>query len=520
MRTNELNRNEYALRRAIREDFGDKVDYLKFSVKKAFAKIGGMLVPSEDGYTEEASIEDASEEFWKFLKAGYKGNLLNDLKMRDGQIKVGETDFNLMDLVKQSVDGSCAKKVDKYYQEYSDLGNETPKESWLNDFLLYFEHMVKQEMANKYTSYDSNGYKVKTTERSLRPVKHRMHESRKTLNIKHGDVLNGYGSAKKAQDFYDMVNEAIDDYELSLNALPNEDAKMLTHGPNHSDLFCGYCGAEIEYGQDTCPECGAHLNTSLDDCCGGEEDCLCDEYAGLEEKAYKLPTRFTPKKDTHWKGARKASLTEGGYVTFTNHIGEKDSFYDPNKSEPSLSELDAAAMESYDVGSGVDYWLKRFEGKTPDYNSLDGLNRLANIWYNVETSDQVHDLQHDGAYQDAKDCANALSKMRSKIMSAIQTQGLTSANTKEALQLICKGVEKNAKNKASAEKRAATKAANQGARFEKYKAAALQVQNEELRALLNDDGSLKDRRSWGTIKDYLSTDEGKTFKNLWVNQFR
>lgn len=334
------------------------------------------------------------------------------------------------------------------------------------------------------------------------------------------DVLNGYGSAKKAQDFYDMVNEAVDDYELSLNGLPSEDAKMLTHGSHCSDLYCGYCGAEIEYGQDTCPECGAHLNTSLDDCCGTEEDCLCDEFTGLEEKAYKLSTRFTPKKDSHWKGARKAPLTEGGYVNFTNHIGERDSFYDPNKSEPSLAELDADAMASYDTGSGSDYWLKRFEGETPDYNSVEGLTRLANIWYNTYFSDQVHDLKHDGAYQDAKDCANALSKMYSKITKAITSLGLTSSNTSEALQIICQDVEKKAKNTASALKRGGTKAANQGARLEKYKAMALQTQNAELRALLNDDGSLKTRGSWGTIKNYLNDEDGKTFKNLWVNQFR
>lgn len=227
-------------------------------------------------------------------------------------------------------------------------------------------------------------------------------------------------------------------------------------------------------------------------------------------------TDFTPKASSSWKGAKKGWLAEGGYVSFTNHIGERDSFYDPNKKEPTLAELDAqAGGDSY---ASVN-WLGRFE-KGIDYSTKEGLEKAANRWWSDYTSDLVHDIQHDGDYQGAKDCSKALSQFYSKIMSSAESLGLTSKDANGPLKDILQQSEKRAKNKASAEKRAATKAANQANRLADYQQKALATTNETLRALLNDDGTLKARNSWGTIKDHLSTEEGKIFKNLWVNQFK
>ena len=225
---------------------------------------------------------------------------------------------------------------------------------------------------------------------------------------------------------------------------------------------------------------------------------------------------FTPKASTSkWRG--KKSFTEGREVYFTNHIGERDSFYDPSAPEKSLADLDAEA------GSGDSYvkinWLARFE-KGIDYTTKEGLENAANKWENTYFSDLVHDIKHDGDYQGSKECEAALSTFRSKIVKGAEALGITSAEANGALKSIIQDIEKRAKNKQIAAKRAATKQANQANRLADYQQKALATTNETLRALLNDDGTLKARNSWGTIKDYLNTDEGKIFKNLWVNQFK
>ena len=213
----------------------------------------------------------------------------------------------------------------------------------------------------------------------------------------------------------------------------------------------------------------------------------------------------------------KKSFTEGREVYFTNHIGERDSFYDPNAPEKSLAELDAEAC------SGDSYvkvnWLARFE-KGIDYTTKEGLEKAANKWESFYFSDLVHDIKHDGDYQGSKECEAALLTFRSKIVKGAEALGITSAEANGALKSIIQDIEKRAKNKQIAAKRAATKQANQANRLADYQQKALATTNETLRALLNDDGTLKARNSWGTIKDYLNTDEGKIFKNLWVNQFK
>ena len=211
----------------------------------------------------------------------------------------------------------------------------------------------------------------------------------------------------------------------------------------------------------------------------------------------------------------------GGYVNFTNHLGEPDQFFDPNKIEPSMSDEDKVAMATTDVGSGVDYWIKTIEGDHANYETKDGLEEIANIWYDQWTSDLVHDLEHDGAKQDARDCSKALSKIQAKIINGIEKLGLTSADTHGGLKEVCDLLERQAQRDAKAAERAAAKKANQPARLEKYRQMAMKAKTPELLALLDDNGYLKERKSWEVIKDLLDLDseEAKIFKNLWVNQF-
>ena len=69
-----------------------------------------------------------------------------------------------------------------------------------------------------------------------------------------------------------------------------------------------------------------------------------------------------------------------------------------------------------------------------------------------------------------------------------------------------------AKKRATSEKRKATRDSN-------VKKRALETEIQELKDLLDENGDLIERRSYGTIKKYKDTPDGKNFLALWKKQF-
>ena len=103
-------------------------------------------------------------------------------------------------------------------------------------------------------------------------------------------------------------------------------------------------------------------------------------------------------------------IYEGGYTTFTNHVGEKDSFYDIYKSEKE------APQYFYDFAPTD--WGKRLKDRFERYlDDTDGDEIRAGIkTYNYYmNSDIIHDLQHDGDYANAQALKYELKKFRAKI---------------------------------------------------------------------------------------------------------
>lgn len=205
-----------------------------------------------------------------------------------------------------------------------------------------------------------------------------------------------------------------------------------------------------------------------------------------------------------------------GQTEFINHLGEKDSFDDPYKDE---SVYDPKPEDEIGSRDGVEEFLKKLESHG-DYRTLSGLNRLASTYFYYAESDYIHDIRHDGDYAGAIEAEHALNKFKNKIWNAIDASGLIARQCPRSLCRMILAKEKAEEHKKKTTARNATRKANQPARFERYKQLALDtISSPELVALLNDDGSLKERSSWGVIKDYLGSPEGKLLKNLWVNQF-
>lgn len=209
-----------------------------------------------------------------------------------------------------------------------------------------------------------------------------------------------------------------------------------------------------------------------------------------------------------------------GQTEFTNHLGEKDYFDDPYKDE---SIYDPKPEDEIGSDDGVAEFLKKFESHG-DYRTLSGLDRLASTYYYYADSDYIHDIRHDGDYAGSINAEHALNKFKSKILNAVDALGLDANQCRCSLRRMVLAKERSEEYKkkiaAQTAARNATRKANQPARFERYKKLALDtISCPELVALLNDDGSLKERSSWGVIKNYLRSPEGKLLKNLWVNQF-
>lgn len=203
-------------------------------------------------------------------------------------------------------------------------------------------------------------------------------------------------------------------------------------------------------------------------------------------------------------------FNEAGYTTFRNRAGELDSFYDPNKKErPEPAWTPDFAKTDFS-------WLF----KNLDFSTKEGLEKAASRWRSYTTSDFVHDIAHDGDRAGARDAERALNDLLINIKKGAVKLGLMPEDTDGALKDVILQIQKSWKNAQAAEKRKATKAANKENRMFQYadelKSADLP---ENLKELFGEDGLYKERRSWGTIKDYFDEPYGKALKQLWVNQF-
>ncbi len=116
-------------------------------------------------------------------------------------------------------------------------------------------------------------------------------------------------------------------------------------------------------------------------------------------------------------------VMEGGYTTFTNHIGEKDSFYDPMKSEPEPSdETDCLII------FGDNFWEKRLKDNVQKnierkkselgdkFTKRDEFKALVGVYNYYYNSDLVFDLKHDGDYAGSQQLQQALRKMYKEIV--------------------------------------------------------------------------------------------------------
>lgn len=149
------------------------------------------------------------------------------------------------------------------------------------------------------------------------------------------------------------------------------------------------------------------------------------------------------------------------------------------------------------------------------------------------TSDYFHDLSHDGedyfevkrmerrAWHELNDMTTYFYKeyYETGRMDELKNTNFGSLII-ERINLRIERLKKEERQKAANAKRKETLKRNNEARFAEFCVKALeQIHTPELKELLNDDGSLKERISWGTIKDYLDTDEGDLLKRLWKYQF-
>lgn len=207
----------------------------------------------------------------------------------------------------------------------------------------------------------------------------------------------------------------------------------------------------------------------------------------------------------------ESRISEAGYTSFINHIGEKDYYYDPYKKEPEEPPFEADFAQ-------VD-WEKRFF-KGLDFTTKEGLEEAIERWEYYYFSDLVHDIAHDGDRSGSYQCERALNKLYNKVKSSVKSLGIDESEVSNSLKNVINEIKKDEKKAIAQQKRRATLAANKEKRAQAY---ADELKNTELppelESLFTEDGFYKERRSWGVIKDYFNKPYGKALKQLWVNQF-
>lgn len=215
---------------------------------------------------------------------------------------------------------------------------------------------------------------------------------------------------------------------------------------------------------------------------------------------------------------------EAGYDTFTNSLGEKDTYWNPNKAEP----------REYDYGQDFDWQIRQpVKGeKASSKEHLEGEElakelRRAFSEYDYHTNNEYKftveaRLSHD--YDSVKQYKRKIATITNNFDALIRRAIEIDFDPYDYKDDILKGcyslIEKHInwerdslKKSAASEKRKATRDIN-------IKNKALETDIQELKDLLDENGDLKEKRSYGTIKKYLDTPDGKNFLALWKKQFR
>ena len=225
----------------------------------------------------------------------------------------------------------------------------------------------------------------------------------------------------------------------------------------------------------------------------GNDDFICDDDDDFDENEYTTPS----------------TLNEGGYSSFTNHIGEKDSFYDPYKKEHDDN------PEEIFFGSSDDEkarWRRKFF-KDLDFSSIDGLKKAAAVYYNAKGSDAYnYDLSRDD-YSEYLACQKVLKELYNKIAESVSQLGLKTSDIDENLYLydIVSTVEKENSRKAAKD-----------AEIEECKSKIVDLlgsgEYDEYIDYFDDNGDLLEKKSWGWIKDQ-TTDLHKLAKKIWISKW-
>lgn len=225
---------------------------------------------------------------------------------------------------------------------------------------------------------------------------------------------------------------------------------------------------------------------------------------------------------------------EGGYETFRNHIGELDTAYNPYKK----------VADAPDLNKDFDMWTSGTPKATNDVDDIMSMSgeELSNAYRHSDIEldyleNNLYDVQKEARldydWESVNRYKQKISNERKRFaaiknrLKQLYTDGQTDGISSDIIERFDREAEREAKlakNKAAAEKRKATMAANAPARKAKALAELPQqaletVTTPELKELLDENGMLKERRSWGVIKNYFDNPEGKLLKKLWIAQY-
>lgn len=212
---------------------------------------------------------------------------------------------------------------------------------------------------------------------------------------------------------------------------------------------------------------------------------------------------------------------EAGYDTFTNSLGEKDTYWNPYKSEP--KEYDYSMDNKFATTSPVKgdepSSKEHLEGEELAKELLKAFGEFDYHTNNEYKYTVEARLSHDyeGIRNYRKKVATVTRNWYALCNRAVEIDfDPYEYKTLDGYEdFVIEGMNHCkwlAKKRATNEKRKATRNSN-------IKNKALETDIQELRDLLDENGDLKERRSYGTIKKYKDTPDGKNFLALWKKQF-
>lgn len=214
---------------------------------------------------------------------------------------------------------------------------------------------------------------------------------------------------------------------------------------------------------------------------------------------------------------------EAGYDTFTNSLGEKDTYWNPYKAEP--KEYDYSMDDRFAMTSSVKgdepSSKEHLEGKELAKELLKAFREFDYHSNNQYKFNIEHRLNHDyEAIRNYKKKVATITRNWHALCDRAVEIGFDPYEYKDdvfggSVQFIIEGMNHSkymTKKRATNENRKATRDSN-------IKKRALETDIQELKDLLDENGDLKERRSYGTIKKYKDTPDGKNFLALWKKQF-